>query len=800
MDLRTLATPSTAARANVRLIGQGPAPAFAGYEVSLGDIDMKLSAALSLSGYSTKETWPELAAVTGTPNAWAIIPSHAGTHVDPIVGGAPVLNTGVYKWNVAPPGWKRMFDTQALAAQLAVAEAEAVLSDPAFVLVSGDLALGGASKIGAVSTNIAAVNNASANMAAIIAAPTQAAAAADSATTATTQAGIAAGYAGGMANVLPINRLPSEVVSAYWTDTSAPGMVFKNLVTGAADMDLSAVAGLSFTKDGNLLLTNTTIRPPSVTNHQCVVLIVRTPEAGSGPASYIVANSANRLVGPGGTSGGTYIAGVRMLSGPGIRTVPFRADGAAGKDFISGGGFDMFAVNYVSAATGQICIGGSTTGSAKMATLELVGFFICNGQLTDVKLRRILNYARPYCRQKGVFLTADDCPIKKVLVVATGESTDTGTYYAATTAGFNGTVMTVNNGVTTKGLFAANQQISGSGLPVGLYITSLGTWDGVSLSGGTVNLSQNVGVLGQRQVTSSGLPTSSINQFPRLMILSVDNPSQSTGGRYMKRFSLRPGFLNNVAPNVLTLAIKHGWEVGLRDAIDRGTDDGREWEMLKVCNGSTRLLPGGDGTTTSTNQPNAVGGTTAVTSGTSRNPETEKIGGMIWNTEYRNFIKNETQARGRGVGYTSIFFVTNEGINDAYLGTDAVTSAAMYQAMVAAKRAWITTYYGILAPEQIYIKPKQPTGVPGGVLGTDPDYPNDATGTKRLNACNFIRTAIEDQKTAVGASMSVLDGNSFQLDGPTDWTHPSSYGFIQMGGSIYDTIIPRLPVPLVPAA
>ncbi|APZ98076.1 hypothetical protein BWQ93_05965 [Sphingopyxis sp. QXT-31] len=132
--------------------------------MSLGDIDMKLSAALSLSGYSTKETWPELAAVTGTPNAWAIVPLHAGTHTDPVTG-ATVQNTGVYKWNVTPPGWKRMFDTQALAAELVLAEIDATLSDAGFLLVAADLALGVTSKIGTVSTNIAAITAVAANAA-----------------------------------------------------------------------------------------------------------------------------------------------------------------------------------------------------------------------------------------------------------------------------------------------------------------------------------------------------------------------------------------------------------------------------------------------------------------------------------------------------------------------------------------------------------------------------------------------------------------------------------------------------------
>lgn len=55
------------------------------------------------------QTWTALAAVTGAaPQAAEVLPSDAGTHTDPVVGGT-VLNAGIYSWSASPAGWKWMY-------------------------------------------------------------------------------------------------------------------------------------------------------------------------------------------------------------------------------------------------------------------------------------------------------------------------------------------------------------------------------------------------------------------------------------------------------------------------------------------------------------------------------------------------------------------------------------------------------------------------------------------------------------------------------------------------------------------
>lgn len=61
-----------------------------------------------VSGRATYETWAQLVAVTGSAGAGAeVVPSDAGSHTDPVVGGT-VLNRGLYKWSTSPAGWKRI--------------------------------------------------------------------------------------------------------------------------------------------------------------------------------------------------------------------------------------------------------------------------------------------------------------------------------------------------------------------------------------------------------------------------------------------------------------------------------------------------------------------------------------------------------------------------------------------------------------------------------------------------------------------------------------------------------------------
>lgn len=73
-------------------------------------------------GYLTFATWAALNAAPGsTDNETAIVVGDSGTHTDPVVGGAPVANSGRFAWSVAPAGWKRIDDYTSTAQKLIVA-------------------------------------------------------------------------------------------------------------------------------------------------------------------------------------------------------------------------------------------------------------------------------------------------------------------------------------------------------------------------------------------------------------------------------------------------------------------------------------------------------------------------------------------------------------------------------------------------------------------------------------------------------------------------------------------------------
>lgn len=58
------------------------------------------------------ESWSQLNSTTGAANTVAIITSDSGTHTDP-VNANTVNNSGLYFWNVTPPGWKWVDNTLA---------------------------------------------------------------------------------------------------------------------------------------------------------------------------------------------------------------------------------------------------------------------------------------------------------------------------------------------------------------------------------------------------------------------------------------------------------------------------------------------------------------------------------------------------------------------------------------------------------------------------------------------------------------------------------------------------------------
>ena len=151
---------------------------------------------------------------------------------------------------------------------------------------------------------------------------------------------------------------------------------------------------------------------------------------------------------------------------------------------------------------------------------------------------------------------------------------------------------------------------------------------------------------------------------------------------------------------------------------------------------------------------------------------------MMFVLELRNMRRMDNIARNQGVGYTSVSIIYNEGLNDAYIGTGAVPDAATYQGYIQGHYDKLEAMTGISNLKMIAIKPHEPSG---GLGGGDPDYPNTAVGTNRLTALGYIRTAFDSFTTANTADVSLLDGNSYALNTPSDYIHPSAAGYDAMG-------------------
>ena len=253
-----------------------------------------------------------------------------------------------------------------------------------------------------------------------------------------------------------------------------------------------------------------------------------------------------------------------------------------------------------------------------------------------------------------------------------------------------------------------------------------------------------------------------------VLIDARNNGSTATTGRIMRRLMLSAAAANNNPP---TRASDSGLEVGVLNARIERSNDGRPLHVLKIANGSTYLVPSGS-------YANAAGGTTAVVANNSRNTVELETAGMHYQLELRNLRRMENLARNQGVGYTSVSVVYNEGLNDAFIGTGAVPDAATYQTYLQNRYDKFETMLGISNFKMICIKPHEPSG---GLGGGDPDYPNTAVGTNRLTALGYIRTAFDAFKVANTADVSLLDGNSYALNTPTDYIHPSAAGYDAMG-------------------
>lgn len=572
----------------------------------------------------------------------------------------------------------------------------------------------------------------------------------------------------------PSAVLPAMVSHFYPVDEGA-GTAMRDVI-GTAHIDLTSgsTSGISWVKGGWLQITSGWFKLPSMA-HRCIIPVLRVPVGMS--TGYYLCNKDGVAIGAAAGGGPTDVPTHKILSGWGIHPVTRRPDaGGSGAYELNSGGWIMAAPVFASTVTGTPVIGAAnTSGAGAVGSMELAGLYILDDEPTDADLRRILDYERARQARRGIYLTHEDGPEKRILLVSHGESTDEGTFYATATGSVSGTTLTVTSvsgGVT---LLPGHVFYNGALAGVGVEEQLTGTPGGA----GTYRLSASA-TTGSTAWLFSGLSIAAQNDFSQTTFIKAYNSDNATTFGRMERLSAFPGYQNNVPPSRLAEGPKSGWELGFKLARNERPDDGRMVDILRPAKGSTFLLPGGDNnTSSSTDYTDATGATKTISAGSSRNPSIIAGGGLFSTLHSRNRCRAEQDARNRGIAYNTVIFQKNEGQNDASVGAAAITSSAFYQGLHEDERDWLIADTGIANLLQIIIKAKEPAA-------GDPLYPADSVGTSRLTALDRVRTGIDDFAADHAGLVTVLDGSDYSLNiaGGNDYDHPDAAGYELMGRDI----------------
>ena len=147
------------------------------------------------------------------------------------------------------------------------------------------------------------------------------------------------------------------------------------------------------------------------------------------------------------------------------------------------------------------------------------------------------------------------------------------------------------------------------------------------------------------------------------------------------------------------------------------------------------------------------------------------------------------------MGYVSVIFIETDGLNDAFVGDQAIASAAQYQAYIQERYDARSADYGISNVQMVIVYPHLPQG---GLGGGDPDYPNNSVGNSRLNALGHIRSGMAAFVADNPAHASGIDSNDplrYPVNSSNgDWVHWNKTGYENLGIDLHGLLPFSTPV------
>ena len=209
----------------------------------------------------------------------------------------------------------------------------------------------------------------------------------------------------------------------FWPCDEGGGNTLSDAV-GNASVDLTTGGGTkTWLRSGVLQLTSAWLLTPSVAGHS-MFAVVELEESDTG---YVYGSPTGKVVSH-GIGSLTNLPNFWLTTGWGI-SKPLRraANGLSTANLIGSGGPMGFVATLPASETGAYVLGAANTSGSSPSTYRLVCFGLLSNVPDAAEINQLMQHVRARCVARGISLTPQDCPEKRVLAVVTGESTAEGT-------------------------------------------------------------------------------------------------------------------------------------------------------------------------------------------------------------------------------------------------------------------------------------------------------------------------------------------------------------------------------------